>query len=730
MAHEKLDEEELSALLASEISSAVTHDEDELSETRARNLEYYQGKMVDIPPMSGRSRATSRDLSDTIGMMMPAYMRVFTASDQMAVFEPSSDDDDEMAEAATAYCNHIFWKDNHGYQIIYNGAHDSMLHGNGIGKIWWDNTPEKEIKTSYGLDEMQFALLQNDKEVEILAASEGEPVEAMDEMGQPVSIPTMDVKHAKVRLKGKCCIEIVPPEDFLIDSDAITVDNARFTAHRSEKTRSDLIKMGFDRATVEELPSHGVTDWSEVRTAREDERVSFETTTNESEQLVELFECYIRADADGDGESEMLRVYYAGSASAGQILDWEICEDGHPWFDLPCDPVPHRWDSRSISDETTDIQRIKTALTRGVLDNLYASLLPMPEVESDSVLNPEQLANPEFGKPIWKKKGSAPIQWQEVPFVAGEALKAIEYFDGVREMRTGISRSSMALDPDVLQNQTAKAVQETGDTRRSMTELIARHHAEYGWRHMFRKMLQLVIRHQDWARTIRIGKKKHTFDPRYWSASMDVTINVGLGTGSRDRDLAMLQVVGGDQKMLVDYAVGSGLGEVALDMLPKVLNRMRKTAESAGVRDADSFYPDIDDEQLEELKGKLREASSQPDPKVQLEQQKAAAQIESDKAKFQADMQLKQLEMQANAQRQQQDLEIQRFKVEQDAQIRREQISAEMSLKREQLAAELQLKKEQMEAELALKREMGMVDGFAKASAALSSDVRPGGEPG
>lgn len=182
--------------------------------------------------------------------------------------------------------------------------------------------------------------------------------------------------------------------------------------------------------------------------------------------------------------------------------------------------------------------------------------------------------------------------------------------------------------------------------------------------------------------------------------------------------------------MLVDYAVGSGLGEVALDMLPKVLNRMRKTAESAGVRDADSFYPDIDDEQLEELKGKLREASSQPDPKVQLEQQKAAAQIESDKAKFQADMQLKQLEMQANAQRQQQDLEIQRFKVEQDAQIRREQISAEMSLKREQLAAELQLKKEQMEAELALKREMGMVDGFAKASAALSSDVRPGGEPG
>lgn len=727
----KLEDEDLKALLASEISSAVTYDASELSRKRTQNLEYYQGDMKDIPAMPGRSSITSRDIADTIGMMMPGYMRVFTASDRMAIFEPHDEDDEDMAEQATAYCNYIFWKDNHGYQIIYNGGHDSMLHGNGVGKIWWDDTPERTIKTSFGLTEMQLAQLMEEDGVEILTQDDGESALVPDEMGQQlVEVPTFDVKHSRVTLKGKCRIEIVPPEDFLMDKDAIEVDEARFTAHRSAKTRSELIKMGFKRSVIEDLPSDGLNDFLEESIARDEDRVDFEGNVSKAEELVELYECYIRADVDDDGVSEMLRVYYAGNAGSGEILDWEECEDGHPWFDLPCDPVPHRWDARSISDETTDIQRIKTALTRGVLDNLYASLLPMPEVEQGSVLNPEQLGNPEFGKPIWKKPGSNPIQWQEVPNVAGDALQAIEYFDSVKEMRTGISRSSMALDPDVLQNQTAKAVQETSDTRRSMTELIARNHAEYGWRMMFRKMLQLVIRHQDWVRSVRIGGETHTFDPRYWTASMDVTVNVGLGTGSRDRDLAMLQAVKMDQKVLVDYAAAAGFGEIGLEMLPKVLNSMRKSAEAAGMRDVDSFYPDITEEQVQQLKQAMAQKAQQPDPKIAMEQQKAQADIEIQKQKMQFDAQAKQAEMQMKSQQMMQEAEARRMQMEQEASIKREQIAMEMQLKREQLAAELQLKKEQMEAELALKREMGMVDGFVKANSALSSDVRPGGEPG
>jgi hypothetical protein len=34
-------------------------------------------------------------------------------------------------------------------------------------------------------------------------------------------------------------------------------------------------------------------------------------------------------------------------------------------------------------------------------------------------------------------------------------------------------------------------------------------------------------------------------DPRSWNANMDATINIGLGTGSRDRDMAMLNQIHG-----------------------------------------------------------------------------------------------------------------------------------------------------------------------------------------
>jgi hypothetical protein len=47
-----------------------------------------------------------------------------------------------------------------------------------------------------------------------------------------------------------------------------------------------------------------------------------------------------------------------------------------------------------------------------------------------------------------------------VPYIGDKALLALQHFDQVREMRTGVSRSTMALDPEALQNQTATASQQ------------------------------------------------------------------------------------------------------------------------------------------------------------------------------------------------------------------------------------------------------------------------------
>src|SRR5690606_15989144 len=107
-----------------------------------------------------------------------------------------------------------------------------------------------------------------------------------------------------------------------------------------------------------------------------------------STELVDLYECYIKADVDGDGIAEMCRVYFAGSSSGGEMLDWEVWEDEAPFHDIPCDPMPHRWQARSIFDETEDVQRIKTVMLRQANDNTYATNNPQRFV-TGKISNPE-----------------------------------------------------------------------------------------------------------------------------------------------------------------------------------------------------------------------------------------------------------------------------------------------------------------------------------------------------
>jgi hypothetical protein len=56
--------------------------------------------------------------------------------------------------------------------------------------------------------------------------------------------------------------------------------------------------------------------------------------------MVELFECYVKADVDGDGVAETVRAYYAGAGATGELLDWEVWDDDVPFSDIPASLCP------------------------------------------------------------------------------------------------------------------------------------------------------------------------------------------------------------------------------------------------------------------------------------------------------------------------------------------------------------------------------------------------------
>lgn len=729
---ERLDEQELKALLAKEIQSAEVYDRTELSQKRTRALEYYQGDMRDTQAAPNRSSVVSRDVADTMNWILPGLIRVFTASDRMAIYEPVRQSDEAFAEQVTDYCNHVFWKDNDGYRILYGATWDSLLFGNGIVKHWWDDTPEDEVTVHSGLTAEQIVLLQQDQDVEIVSQEEGAPQLVMmpgpDGQPMPAEIPTFSVKVRRTIMNGKVRIECIEPENFFMDRDATCIEDARFTAHRDEKTRSELIEMGFDRDLVENLPPFRHSGLDEERLARDNEYDGLGDVGDDSTRLVELFECYVKADVDGDGVSETVRAYFAGQGGAGELLDWEVWEDDVPFSDIPCDPVPHRWDARSIADETMDVQRIKTVLTRQMVDNLYWVNNPMTFAPLGGIENPEMLIAPKFGGTVWLKNAQTlPPQPLPVPFIGDKALLGLEHFDSVVEKRTGVSRATMALDPETLQNQTATASQNQRDAAYSQVEIIARNQAELGWRRVFRQILKIVVKNQDRPRMIRLRDEWVEMDPRSWNAGMDVTINVGLGTGSRDRDMQMLNLILNTQTAITQQLAQAGFGDKALDMVPKVVRTAVKLAESAGIRDAEAYYPEFDDQTIAQMKQQAQQQAAQGDPKVQAEKEKAQAELQMKAQEFQFEMQKAQGQMQFDIQKEQAKLQAERESRMLDMQLKREQMQQEIVLKREQLAAELQLKREMMIEELALKREMGAGALAVKAS---TSGVNVGGEPG
>lgn len=756
---------DLKALISREISAAQS-DDAEQAKKRADALRYYQGEMPDIVAELGRSSVVSNDVADTVGLALPGLMRVFAATDQTAIAEPVGAEDIEIAKQATDGINYVFWKDNPGYSILRSAIWDALVNGDGIVKTFWDDTPEYVVTVHSGKSSAEIiALFKDDSEAldpdaqraigDLPKLADGDEASPSEENGRRIEVlaftrhepfyppgpdgfvwgATNDIKIRRLRSKGRTVVECIAREDYGKDGDAKSCKDARFQYHRRERTRSQLIEMGFERTIVEKLGVQSQTGTDEQ--AARAVQGSVESAADRSMEIIDLYECFVQVDVDDDGVAETVRCYYAGNPGGGDLLKidgwdepWEVWEDETPFYSIPCDPMPHRFDSRSLADKATPTARVKTVLQRGYNDNLYANNSPQRFVKG-KIINPEELFSPSFGGVVFGDVNSS-VETLAVNFVANHVLDALAYQDTVLDRRTGIARQSMGLDPDALQNQTATANQNARDASYSQIELIARDMAELGWREVFRAILRLEIKHQDRARMIRLRGKFVEVDPRSWNTDMDITINVGLGTGSRDRDLMMLRSVQADQVMLIQGLKDSGFEEKALEMLEYLRNTLAKKAESAGIKTPEMFFPEVDPSEIAAGKKMIAERKSKPDPKIAMEQERAKADQQIAMGKAQADTQLQQQKMQYDWQAQQAKQAGDQQQGAQELGLKREQLAAEMQLKREQLAAEIQLKREQFAAELAMKREMGMAGIVAQANAptTTTSGVHMGGEPG
>lgn len=635
----KLSASSLKAMLAAEKADALAADNaSKLSKERSDAMDYYRGDITtDIPDVAGKSKAVSTDVADTVDGLMPSLMEIFCGGDEVVKFSPVGPEDEQAAEQETDYVNHVFMQKNPGFLVIYSFIKDALLSKNGIVKVFTEKEERQDKQTLLDQPDDALALIVSNPDYEITEHSKNE---------QPDGSTLHDITY--VCKKEYACHRVmpVPPEEFGVARRTRNdLQNTTYCFHECpDRTVGELIEQGYDERQVKALPSEAGDEGTETsaRDSVDEGSSAGDEGLNDTTRPVKVTEHYVRMDYEGNGKPALYRVVTGGDQ--GEVLkrdgkpDVEEI-DAIPFASMTPIPITHRFFGRSIADIVMDIQRIKTVLLRGALDNLYLHNNPRVEV-SETFAGPNTLDDLLISRPggIVRTKNPGGLNWQTVPDITTSIYPALEYFDATREWRTGVTRQGQGIDASALQNQSATAANQMFTMAMARVRLIARIFAETGIRDLFSLLHAEIRKHGDKAQTVRLRNQWVQVDPTEWKQRNDLTINVGLGTGGKQQQLSNLMALIGLQK----EALAAGKTNLVDDA--KLFNSAKEFTKLVEYKNPEAFF---NDPQAKDEQGQLKHPPPppQPDPKLielqvksQLDQQAMQSKAEIEKIQAQADI--------------------------------------------------------------------------------------------
>jgi len=616
-------EPELVALLSQAEDDAATYNGEFSTENTKYLAAYLGNKTGEFSAIPNQSSVVSTDIADVVEADMPSLARIFLGSGDVVTFQPNTESKIEIQEAKekTKYVNWIVRSQPESFNIIHNWLKDAEIQKNGVVKYFIEEQKEVEMVEYEGVDaeEVQGIIesLKGSKVDKVkVEVSEQEEVEVMG--ATPNDAATFDIKFRVTTEKQKVCIINVPPELFLITRNARSLDDAELVGDRVRKTRGELLSEGFDRELIEQLSTVDEEDNrnSNLDTIRNQDQggSNYDNTINNwASETVEISDLYVKVDFDGDGIAERRHVMLSGN----KVLVNEYFNHV-PYASLSAILMPHKAIGRSRAEITYPYQLQKTALQRGINDNIYMVNNPRnvvhPDVDLDDMLTVRTNGIIRLEEDTQILPGNAVFPLS-IPYIGQEALQVIQYVDSTRAQATGSLMANQGLEADKLNQETATRFNGVKDSSDAKIELIARNYGETGFRKLYEGIAWLVSRYQNTETEFRVLGKALTVNPKAWKYSHYVQSNVGLGAGDNEKSLETLQGIYGIQQSLIQQ--GSTLADEQ-----DIYNTLSRIVEGAGFPRVSEFFNDPE-ENTETLKAENEILNKMV---VQLQEQAAAMQ--------------------------------------------------------------------------------------------------------
>ena len=606
-----------------------------------------------------RSKFVSTDVRDAVMMMLPSLIRLFGASESPVELVPRNAAESDQASQATSYVNYVFWNDNAGFLKLYGAFKDALTVRTGFLKWWTDTRKEYRRKEFTFITAQQIQqILSEDPSAKLVEIGSpvpppppppqmqpppqagipglgpsgpptggpppgapppmmgppggappgmggpppgpqppgpppqqmGPPPQQMPPMMPPVAIYDHVVIAYEVK-KPLVKVDAVPPEEMRLDRYARTFKDSRIVGHERVVPVDELIAMGYERSELlDYIQSQSTPEFTQEAQLRNPGRMM---ATRVGDGVL-YGEWYIKADKDGDGFPELRRICTLGE-------NHEIASDepaNRIKFALfSVDPISHTIVGDSIADYVMDIQRIKTNLTRAMLDSAAESINPKTVINELNV-NVDDALNDELGAVI-RVRGdpSAAVMYTSTPFLGKDMAPVVELLNDVLQRRTGLSDAAKGLDPKALQSSTMIGVEAVINGAQERTELVARVLAETGFKDLFSGLFNEIVENPAQQRTLKINGSWTDYDTSTFDASMGVEVNPTLGKGSDTVRLMTLQQIKTDQQTIVAQM---GLNNPVCG-LPELMNVQTDMLAIANIKNVQRYFKMPNPQQMQQL---------------------------------------------------------------------------------------------------------------------------------
>lgn len=331
----------LKALKADYEASRVQHD-NQMAKIKVYRSEY-DGKPYGNE-VKGRSRIVSRDIKKQSEWQHSTLLAPFVSTPDIVKVAPVTWEDVEAARQSETLLNYQFCRQFGRYNFMRKALKVLDTEGTLVVQTGWDYE-EEEV------------------EVEV-------PVIGIDMIGNEVIVGTEVQTEIKI-IKNQPTAVVCRNEDIFIDPTCMDdMDKCQFVVHRYETDLSTLRKDGRYK-NLNKLASDGeAAALNDYDYDPEDEtQFRFE---DDPRKKIMVYEYWGNYDIDEDGEVEPIVCAWVGNVVI-RLQTNPYPDKKPPFLVVPYNSVPFQIYGESDSELLSDSQKIKTAITRGIIDNMAKS---------------------------------------------------------------------------------------------------------------------------------------------------------------------------------------------------------------------------------------------------------------------------------------------------------------------------------------------------------------------